>query len=242
VAQFFESLPNINPTALIGFTLEYQVNGALMATDLREIERRRFGDRRWFLRHGVLALPLVLAVRPALAAEPAGSVEDVSGEAFAEAHAVRRLLERLAPVFLGDQVGTGAASRLGMRLGRDTTLRLGENARLRIDRFLLDAGGEVTLRSGPLLFDRPVGGVPRPMQIRSPFALIAVRGTRFFAGPSNGRFGVFVDRGSVTVTAAGRRVILRDGEGTDFSAPGTRPTPVKQWGAERIRAALASVS
>ena len=213
-----------------------------MATDLAETKRRRFNDRRWFLRHGVLALPLVLGVRPAPAAEPAGSVEDVSGQAFAEAHAVRRLLERLAPIFLGDQVGTGAASRLGMRLGRDTTIRLGENARLRIDRFLLDAGGEITLRSGPLLFDRPAGSVPAPMHIRSPFALIAVRGTRFFAGPSNGPFGVFVERGSVAVSSAGRRVILHDGEGTDFSAPGTRPTPVKRWGPERIRAALASVT
>jgi ferric-dicitrate binding protein FerR (iron transport regulator) len=93
-----------------------------------------------------------------------------------------------------------------------------------------------------MLFDRPPGSVPAPMQIRSPFALIAVRGTRFFAGPSNGRFGVFVERGTVAVTAARQRVILRDGEGTDFSAPGTRPTPVKPWGLERIRAALASVT
>jgi ferric-dicitrate binding protein FerR (iron transport regulator) len=213
-----------------------------MATDSAEIKRERFSNRRSFLRHGVLALPLALVVRPAPAAEAAGSVEDISGEAFAEARAVRRLLERLAPIFLGDQVGTGAASRLGMRLGRDTTIRLGENARLRIDRFLLDAGGEITLRSGPLLFDRPPGSVPAPMRIRSPFALIAVRGTRFFAGPSSGRFGVFVERGSVAVTSAGRRVILHDGEGTDLSAPGTRPTPVKRWGPERVRAALASVS
>lgn len=213
-----------------------------MATGSAEAKHGRFSDRRWVLSHGALALPLVLTVWPALPAEPAGSVEDVTGEAFAEAHAVRRLLERLAPIFLGDQVGTGVASRLGMRLGRDTTIRLGENARLRIDRFLLDAGGVITLRSGPLLFDRPSGSVPAPMQIRSPFALIAVRGTRFFAGPSNGRFGVFVERGSVTVSAAGRRVMLRDGEGTDFAAPGTRPTPVKQWGPERIRAALRSVS
>jgi ferric-dicitrate binding protein FerR (iron transport regulator) len=213
-----------------------------MATNLGEIERERLSDRRWFLRHGVLALPLTLVALPILGAEPAGSVEEVDGEAFAVANTVRRMLQRLAPVFLGDQVGTGAASRLGMRLGRDTTIRLGERARLRIDRFLLDAGGEITLRSGPLLFDRPAGSLPAPMQIRSPFALIAVRGTRFFAGPSNGPFGVFVERGSVAVSSAGRRVILRDGEGTDFSAPGTRPTPVKRWGPERIRAALASVT
>ena len=213
-----------------------------MATDLRETKREPLSNRLWFIRRGVLALPLILAIGQAAAAEPAGSVEDLSGEAFAEAHAVRRLLERLAPIFLGDQVGTGTASRLGMRLGRDTTIRLGENARLKIDRFLLDAGGDVTLRSGPLLFDRPPGSVPTPMRIRSPFALIAVRGTRFFAGPSNGRFGVFVEHGSVAVAAAGRRVILQDGEGTDFSAPGTKPTPVKRWGVERIRAAMASVS
>src|SRR5262249_40099757 len=95
---------------------------------------------------------------------------------------------------------------------------------------------------GRCYFDRPLGSVPAPVRIRSPFALIAVRGTRFFAGPSNGRFGVFVERGSVAVTSVGRRVILHDGEGTDFSAPGTRPSPVKEWQPERIRAALASVT
>jgi hypothetical protein len=31
-----------------------------------------------------------------------------------------------------------------MRLGCDTTIRLGEQARLKIDRFLVDAGGEMT--------------------------------------------------------------------------------------------------
>src|SRR5215468_8793225 len=214
--------------------------GRAMATDLGEIKREWISIDAGFSATGFWRFrsPLSRCRRSG----PAGSVEDVNGEAFAEANAVRRLLERLAPVFLGDQVGTGAASRLGMRLGRDTTIRLGERARLRIDRFLLDAGGEITLRSGPPLFDRPLGSVPAPVQIRSPFALIAVRGTRFFAGPSNGRFGVFVERGLVAVTSAGRRVILHDGEGTDFSAPGTRPSPVKQWQPERIRAALASVT
>jgi ferric-dicitrate binding protein FerR (iron transport regulator) len=129
-----------------------------------------------------------------------------------------------------------------MRLGRNTTMRLGEQARLKIDRFLVDAGGEMTLRSGPLLFDRPQRSAPAGVRIRSPFALIAVRGTQFFAGPSNGPFGVFVARGSVAVTSAGQQVILREGEGTDFVSPGTPPTPVKRWAPQRIRAALASVS
>jgi hypothetical protein len=55
-------------------------------------------------------------------------------------------------------------------------------------------------------------------------------------------FGVFVERGSVAVSAAGRRVVLRAGEGTDIPRPGAPPTPPKRWGEPRIRAALASVT
>src|SRR5712675_1674707 len=185
-------------------------------TDLGEIKRDRPCNRRWLLRHGALALPFILVGIPARAVERVGSVEDVKGEAFAELEAVRRTLDRAAPIFLADQVVTGVASRLGMRLGRDTTIRLGEQARLK--------------------FDRPPRNARAGVQIRSPFALIAVRGTQFFAGPSNERFGVFVARGSVAVTSAGQQVILREGEGTDFVSPGTPPTPVKRWAPQRIRA------
>src|SRR5215468_11921769 len=178
-------------------------------TDIGEIKRDRSYNRRWLLRHGAPALPFILADISARAAEWVGSIEDVKGEAYAELDAARRALYQAAPVFLGDEVATGIASRLGMRLGRDTIVRLGEQARLKIDRFLVDAGGDMTLRSGPLLFDRPPGSPPAAV-IRSPFALIAVRGTRFFAGPSNGRFSVFVDHGSVAVISTGQQVIVRE--------------------------------
>ncbi len=129
-----------------------------------------------------------------------------------------------------------------MKLGRDTTVRLGEQARVTIDRYLVDAGGEIVLDSGAMLFERPSGARPAKVQICSTFGLIAVRGTRFFAGPSNNVFGVFVERGRVTVSAAGRRVTLRAGEGTDIARPGAAPTTPKRWGEPRIRAALDSVS
>src|SRR5262245_15711281 len=122
-----------------------------------EINPDRSCSRRRLLWRGMLALPFMVALRPARAVERVGSVEDLTGEAFAELESVRRTLDRAAPVFLSEEVMTGAASRLGMRLGRNTTVRLGEQARLKIDRFLVDAGGEMTLRSGPLLFD----GQPR---------------------------------------------------------------------------------
>ena len=82
----------------------------------------------------------------------------------------------------------------------------------------------------------------RKVNIRSPFGLISVRGTRVFAGPSRGVFGVFVQHGSVTVTAGGKTVTLEDGFGTDIARRGAAPTPPARWGEERVRLALASVS
>jgi ferric-dicitrate binding protein FerR (iron transport regulator) len=151
-------------------------------------------------------------------------------------------LETAAPVFLADEVSTAASSRLAIHLGADTTVRLGELARLTIDRTIENAGGDLTLSSGPLLFDRMPGSAPRPLRIRSSFGLIAVRGTRFFAGPSAGVFGVFVQRGSVAVQAAGQEVILREGEGTNIARPGAPPTPPSPWKQPRIDAALESIN
>jgi len=198
------------------------------------------GAAAW--RRGIgAAIGTALLVPHAAHAESVGSVADVQGEAFAEARAERRALYQTAPLFINDVVATGRSSRLTLRLGKDTTLRLGQEARLTVDRFLVDAGGEIELQSGPILFDRPPRSNPSKMDIQSPFALISVRGTRFFAGPSAAAFGVFVQRGSVVVSGAGSRVLLRAGQGTDVKFPGAAPTPAAAWGPARINAALASV-
>jgi hypothetical protein len=198
-------------------------------------------DRRVLLRAATGAAIFFPATAYAERADPVGSVEDVRGEAFAEARAQRRSLERAAPLFIQDLVGTGPASRLTLQLGKNTTLRVGSEARVIIDRLLVNAGGEITLQSGPILYDRPAAGAPARMQIRSSFGLIAVRGTRFFAGPSAGVFGVFVERGKVSVAAAGARVLVRAGQGTNIARPGAAPTPPAPWGPDRIRTALDSV-
>jgi ferric-dicitrate binding protein FerR (iron transport regulator) len=129
-----------------------------------------------------------------------------------------------------------------MLLGEDTTIKLGEKAQLVIDRFLTTTGGEISLQSGPMLFDRPSGSRPVPVKIRSSYGLIAVRGTKFFAGPSNGVFGVFVDHGTVTVSGGGSKVVLQAGQGTNLERRGSKPSAPVAWGPERIRAAFDSVS
>ena len=174
------------------------------------------------------------------AADPAGRVEEIKGEAFADASNQHRPLEKASSLFVGDRVATGASSRLTMLLGEDTTIKLGEKALLIIDQFLSTTGGEITLQSGPVLFDRPSGSRPVPVKIRSSYGLIAVRGTKFFAGPSNGVFGVFVDHGTVAVSGGGSEVVLEAGQGTNLDSPGSKPSAAAAWGPERIRAAFAS--
>jgi ferric-dicitrate binding protein FerR (iron transport regulator) len=177
-----------------------------------------------------------------VAQEPAGLVTAVTGEAVAEMRKASRALAPNAPVFVGERIVTGAQARASMKLGSATSLQLGENAKLKIDRFIMAAGGTITLGAGALLFNRPADAGDEPIRIRSPYGQIAVRGTQFFAGPSNNVFGVFVVRGSVAVSAAGKEVILAAGEGADIRRRGAPPTVPRRWGEERIRAALAQVN
>lgn len=147
-----------------------------------------------------------------------------------------------APVFIGDAVGTGVQSALAMLLGAATEVRLGAEARLRIDRFLVNAGGVLMLERGGMLYDHKGDGGPSDVTVRGPFGLVAVRGTRFFAGPSNGVFGVFVERGTVTVVGAYTAVQVTSGLGTNIASPGAEPTPPAPWGKARIESAMASVN
>jgi ferric-dicitrate binding protein FerR (iron transport regulator) len=170
----------------------------------------------------------------------AGLVTAVVGQGFAEAGAAHRDLEQNSQVFIGDLVGTGSESRLAIRLGEVTQLKLGADVRVLIDSFIANAGGVLELRNGPLQIDSDSRRLSRGLSIRSPFGSIAVRGTHFFAGPSNGVFGIFVFRGSVRVTAAGRVVTVTEGKGTNIERVGSRPTVPAAWGEARIRQAVAS--
>lgn len=180
----------------------------------------------------------------ALAAEPPlGRVSDLTGRATARRKAKRRDLEPGTSVFLGETLITAKRSRLTALLAGKTTLRLGAETALRLDSFIAEKGGELVLGNGALLLDTPArkpgsGGI----DVRSPFALIAVRGTRYFAGPIDGVFGVFVVRGSVRVTAGGRSVRLRTGQGTDIRRAGDPPGPVRRWGRPKIAKAMALVN
>ena len=196
--------------------------------------------RRLFVQ--ATALAGLGAITPIAAAENSvGTVDDVTGEANAERAGQRRKLARKSPVLLDDTLTTGAASRLRALLAGKTTLRLGADTKVRIDKFIVNSGGELMLGAGALLLDAQANRFGKGLAVESPYALIAVRGTRFFAGRIDGIFGVFAERGTVKVTAGGTSVELRAGEGTDIAKPGDPPDPAEKWRAPKIAKAMALV-
>jgi hypothetical protein len=173
---------------------------------------------------------------------PAGTIDTLRGNAYAEGHIPRRALQPAAEVFVNDLVETEINSALTMHLGKGTVVKLGALAKFRIDKFVVDAGGTFELEQGPLLIDRDDSAKGQSLQVRSPFALMAARGTMFFAGPSNNVFGVYVGRGLVSVTGGGRTVIVRPGLGTNIANPGDAPSEPRKWAPGRIMGAISSVS
>lgn len=171
----------------------------------------------------------------------AGLVLDLQGRAEAQQAAATRALSPDDALYRGDTVATAVQSRIAIRLGGDSTLRMGASSRLRIDDFLPEAGGTIHLDEGALLLDKDPESAARPVNVDSAFGQIAVRGTEVFVGPSRGTFAVFLARGHVSVSAGGQTVELRAGEGTDIAAPGAPPSPPKAWGADRIDEAMALV-
>jgi anti-sigma factor RsiW len=111
-----------------------------------------------------------LAPSRGYAGELAGKVENVRGEAFAQAASRRRALIPEAEVSVGDLVGTSVNSALALRLGVATHVRLGAEAQLRIDRFLVDAGGVLELARGAMVFDRNEAMPKADIAVRSPLA------------------------------------------------------------------------
>jgi ferric-dicitrate binding protein FerR (iron transport regulator) len=194
-------------------------------------------------RQVVAAVPAAMAAQviAAHAAEPIGSAADIRGLVHAIQADTTRDLANGADVLIKDLVETEEQSFAQLDLVGGTIIHLGSKAKLLIDQFVADAGGVLELGEGGLVFDRAEDLSKIDVSVRSRFGLIAVRGTKFFAGPSRDAFGIFVARGIVDVVAGGERRRLKAGDGVDILAAGEAPGDVKQWGKARIDEALASV-
>jgi hypothetical protein len=206
--------------------------------------------------HAAIAVAsmLVLSVLAADAAFAAGPQVGAVSRTQASAEALRdggiHPLDSGSAVHQGDELRTGKGARLEVRLLDDTTLTLGEDARVVVDNFVFDPGRGV----GAVAVDALTGSFrfvtgrlstlrERQVAIRTSFADIGIRGTDFWAGPIRGVYGVLLLDGAIDVTAAGTtRILDTAGSGVDIAAPGAPPGPVVQWAAQKTDEALSSVA
>lgn len=155
-----------------------------------------------------------------------------------------------AKVHMKDELRTGPEGRLKVTLRDDTVLTLGEKASVVIDRYVYDPDksvGETVLQAtkGAFLFasGRIKGLKQHKIVVSTPVANIGVRGTQFWGGPIEGKYGVLLLGGEVVVSnKAGSVTLSKIGQGTDIPSPLDAPGPVKAWAAGKIARAVATVT
>lgn len=148
-------------------------------------------DKRIGMGPALLAAGLLLALPPVVgAADHAGYVMTVRGEAFVT-HSGRQSAAQVGtPVTVGSALKTGADGAMGVTLRDNTVLSFGPDTEFLLEEFLFasedDAGGDAMrfsarLVRGSLNF---LSGViarlkPEAVTLKTPGATIGVRGTHF---------------------------------------------------------------
>ncbi|MBR1120314.1 FecR domain-containing protein [Bradyrhizobium lablabi] len=99
----------------------------------------------------------------------------------------------------------------------------------------------IDLQSKAVLIDAPKPKAKHRLQVITPQAIAAVRGTKWAVDVQDTRTSVLVLRGRVAVRrpSGGRQVQLGPGEGVDVDRGSTEPLTVKRWGQPRVDALLA---
>lgn len=143
--------------------------------------------------HAWLARPLpgLLAALFALAAfgaraEPIGLIKVHAGEAHVERQGARIPAAVGAPVDRADRIVTGRDGSIGISFADGAVLSAGPNSVLVLERFdynptTREGNFDVSIKRGTLsaISGRLVAQTPGAMKVRTPTAVLAVRGTEF---------------------------------------------------------------
>ncbi|MEQ8227176.1 MAG: FecR domain-containing protein [Rhodospirillales bacterium] len=210
------------------------------------------------VRSAAITAVFLLICLPAMAQQPAGTIERQKGDASRSLSGSTASLSEGAAVFSGDTVKTGAGSRLVIRFSDGSSLTLGEKAEMLIDEMVFDADatgpsvGRQALLMTVGVFRYTSGQIGKTslsqVVFGTPVATIGIRGTEFVGGeltvgmpPGQPHYGFQIQEGAIQVITPQGSVILDEpGEGTFLPLAGGRPpTPVRQWTAEEAAEAQA---
>jgi hypothetical protein len=151
-------------------------------------------------------------VSPASAATPIGDTQQVVSEVQGFLGPVTRVLQLQDEVFSEEIIDTGGDGATRILFLDETALTMGPNSRVTLDRFVYDpAAGDgamlVNFVSGVFEFASglmPSGGY----DLRTPFANLAIRGTRVRLLIGQNEFMIAVPEGAVEVDDGNRTVLL----------------------------------
>ena len=204
--------------------------------------------RRLSLVAVVLLLGITCFAIPAQAATEVGAVTRVKGACFGESEGSRRELEIGHAVYLAEEITTGAAARLRITFDDGSVLTIGEQARVVIDTFVYDPVDGLDrflmTTTGPFRLATGVLKTPNAtIEVETPAAMMGVRGTDFWAGPIDGRFGVLVLEGSVSVSNSVDETLLDEpGVGVNIDGADAPFSAVTQWPQDKVDRALEAVA
>jgi len=139
-----------------------------------------------------LAMAGVALVASAAIAQDVGRVKTVKGTVYVERAGRRELALVGTGVRQADIVVTGPDGAVGITLADDTLLSAGPNSVLAIERFVYEANQpgslEAALSKGTLavVSGRIAKQAPDAMRVKTPAAILGVRGTEFVVRASDG--------------------------------------------------------
>jgi hypothetical protein len=149
---------------------------------------------------------------------------------------------------LKDELRTGSDARLEVTFRDSTTLTLGENATVVIDRYVFDPDqsvGEASINAAKGAVRFATGRIKtlntKDISVSTPAATLGVRGTDLWTGPFKRYYGALAVVPEVLVKNDGGNVILSAaGQGTEIVSASIAPTAPRFWTAAEIAEALKS--
>jgi hypothetical protein len=152
-------------------------------------------------------------------------------------------------VQLGDVIKTGADARLRLRFVDGSILTLGENTRLSVDLFAVDAANKsrtvvLTVLEGIVNAAAAKSGENKfDYQIKTPSGYSAVRGTKWITGYRQSVMGVYVLNGTVEMGANGDKppVMINGGQWGSIDAAGAL-SPAQPTTPEILKAVMDATS
>ena len=185
----------------------------------------------------------------------AGYVTKVRGEVVAAAESGRLTLALGHALHQGYRLLTGADARLEARMKDGTVLTLGERTEFVIQQVTGAAVNSKSTRFELLkgafraVTTAPEASAKLDWQVRTPVAIVGVRGTEVWggfnllgAGDTTLDVVMFEGKGVFVETPTGMVDLLKAGDGTTVVDADASPAPLKPWGEKKLQAAIESVS